>query len=107
MRIRILIATLLAAITLSGCAAYEQGGIFGDGGVVDATIDRTLGKDVTLVEAAIMVDYVRTANPDLGEFDTRLAAYAAIDVIRARNNGLLSEEEARLKVLEIVSSMAD
>ena len=74
---RNIIIAAVAATTLSGCATLDAAG------------DRWLSSDTSLVETALLVDTVRNLNPDLGNFETRLAAYAAIDCLK------IADEAAR------------
>lgn len=88
----------LATLAMTACATLENAS------------DRYLGSDASLIEAAVMVNAVRRANPDLDldRFETRLLAYRAIDIVadarrerRAAEDaaaaGLISAEEAEAR----------
>lgn len=66
MSIKRTLIVALSAVSLSGCVTTGQ----------------LFGSDTSIVQAALLVQAVREANPDLGDFNTRLAAYAAIDCLR-------------------------
>lgn len=80
-------AALACALVLSGCATTRAA---------------LFSPDVSLVNAALLVQAVREAEPDVGDFDTRLAAYASVDCLR-----IAIEAERRACVVRAVSSLGD
>lgn len=82
-----ILAAAAASLCLAGCATLPS-------------TERLFGSDVSIVQAALLVQAVREADPDIGEFDTRLAAYAAIDCLR-----LADEDQRRSCTVQAIASL--